>query len=511
MRKVLKTRRMGFEALEDRQMLAGGVLAQVVNQPVPVLDILPGGQNKVLAELKISTIGRQYARLTEVLAVPATNSEPLAWNTQTFVLRADLNGKTKDGCEAIIAKARADYETDLVDFNVSRAVWVRPKAVLKVQIVASFNGYYLSGDTIGVEAAEVSFRDLRNNPIPDERVAYRGVDPTLHTMENKMFSISQSMMDSAGTVLVGQEDVKLVQFNSWWSEAVAPGSVTFVAGQGNLANATNYSLLADYNWDGTWDSRIESAVVSSDGRLTFSFAKEDASHNSALYEVHADIADALPTDPRIQLVFTKDGSGLTATNMETNKLLRGVQFNGTGEGQIRLWQSPQYSTAYAIVKDPELFVKELPAFPSYAYAKPGAKDIVLDAFSVYDVNDVTVNYVAISAADGDLGYCTNYVIWWDSNNDSVVDTAAKGKLVGKASARQVVFEDLSCSIKGGQSVLFEVHADVLESVSRYAALRTQFAGIKASRDNGDPLPTDKIFLQLARQTYWMFYDDGGLG
>lgn len=521
----LKSRRMSFEGLESRQMLAAGMLAQVVNQSVPVLDILPGGQNKVLAEMKISTIGRQYARLTEVLAIPAAASEPLSWNTTNLTLRADLNRRAKDGCEAVISTAQVDYETELVDFKISRAVWLNPRAVLKVQIAANFSGYYLSGDTVGVDVAEVSFRDLRNREISDERILYMGKDPTLHTMENKMFSVSQNQLDSTGSVLAGQKDVKLLRFNSWWSDGVAPGSVAFTAGQGSLINATNYTLLADYNWDGIWDSSVAGTVTSiksaaglKDSQLTFGFAESFAGHNSALYEVHADIVNALPVypvEPKIQLVFAKNGLGLTAINMETGKPLRGIQTNGLGEGQICQWQYPEYSPTYAIVKDPELFVKEFQADPSYAYASPGDKNIVLDAFTIYDANNVSVNYVAISATEGNLANCANYAIWWDSDGDSVVDTSAEGKLVvGKDSVKRAVFEDLSCPIKGGQSILFEVHADVIDSLSGYAALRTKFAEVKASRVNGNgdpyPLTTDKMFVELARQTYWAFYE-GGLG
>jgi len=362
MKSVLKTRRLGFEGLEKRELLAGGSLpvpppapvampsVTVKNLAVPVVDILPGATDVSVSKFALkSNSGREYARLEEVLVIPAWGSEQLSGNMQRFTLRADLNGKPKDGYETVLATAYADYQTDTVDFMVYKPVWIRGSKPVQFQITGSVSAWPWSNSAdaeIGVEVAQVFFRNLRNEPVPDERVVYAGVDPTLHTLETKTFSVYQQPLDSSSSVLAGQKDVELIEFSSYWSDGVAPDSVTFVAGQGDLSNAQNYSLWVDINWDGALDYCVQASVMPKNGKVVFSF---DSNPSQGLYEVHADIADVLAADPRIQLVFNKDGSGITAKDTETGNALRGVIVNGNGAGQIRLSQYPQFSPVYDIL------------------------------------------------------------------------------------------------------------------------------------------------------------------
>lgn len=363
MKSVLTMRLARFEALERRELLAGGGGGSGVvpvpvpsvtftNRSVPVLNILPGATDQLVADFTLKGNGRanskDYARPEEIIVIPAWGSEPLAWNTTFFTLRADLDGKAKNGCETVLSTASVNYETDIVDFLVYRPVWVRANKAMHFQITANFNSW-LSGEPgdaqIGFEVAQVLFRDLRNNPVPDERVTYKGPDPKLHNLENQTLYISQKQMNPEGVIVAGQKGVNLLQFASWHSEGVVPGSMTFVASQGSLSNIQSFSLWVDKNWDGQMDDCLIAGVCPQDGKVVFDFSGTE-SFDGAQYEVRGDIADVLSADPVIQLALSKS---ITATVSETGKGLKGVRWNGDGAGQVQVWAWPEYATLYNIL------------------------------------------------------------------------------------------------------------------------------------------------------------------
>ncbi len=340
--------RLSFEQLEARNLPAGGFMSslvavampeiQVNNLPMATQGILPGASNKVLTDMVLSTGRRQYARLEEMLFLPAYGSEPLAQNTRQFTLRADLNGKPQDGCEAVIGYAQADPGTDILDFTVFRPTWIRQKP-LHMQVVADFQSY-LSGDAIGLELALAVFRNLRNQPVDDSNVFYTGADPVLHTMENAVFSVYQLQMNSAANVLAGSKNIPLIQFGAWENNAI-PGTVAFTALQGNLQLAGNYTLVHK-NWQGVVDSTFKGAV--SGNELSFSFGA-NFPNTGGTFEVDGDISSN--TSGVFQLGFL--ASSMNATNATTGISLRGLMVNGVGEGQVQIRQSPDFATTYTIV------------------------------------------------------------------------------------------------------------------------------------------------------------------
>ncbi|OGZ64447.1 MAG: hypothetical protein A3A98_03025 [Candidatus Staskawiczbacteria bacterium RIFCSPLOWO2_01_FULL_40_39] len=352
-----------LEALEDRLVPAGALRpripvpmpwVRVINQQVAPLDILPGASNQPIAAMTLKTVGprgsRGFARLDEMIFIPASGSDSLAQNVRGFTLRADMNGVAADGYEKIISYASADWESDVVDFTVFRPVWVRSSHPVRMQVVADFWNY-LSGDSLGMELAHASFKNLRNATVPDRYISYRGAEPALHTLESHMIDIYQVPMEPASAIVSpGQKNVSLLQFQAWSNAAVLT-SVSFIASQGSLQNAENYRLVHTDN-NGFQDNIIQGAFV--DDKLIFSFTTQPF-QPMGTWTVQADIKPpgSLSGDMRLQLSFIHAGFGFSATDLETGNLLRGFIFRGVSEdqngGQVQLWASEDSATSYTIV------------------------------------------------------------------------------------------------------------------------------------------------------------------
>ena len=256
MKRVLKlqTRRVRFEALEHRQMLAGGgyvpvlppppapvVHMSVTTQVVSVADVLPGTQFVLGKDTFTVTAGKNgrvnKGQLFGIDLLPADGSDDptnLA-NVQVWANAKGGNAKDgllHDGYETLLGTGWPDWSSNSLDIS-TKGIWVSG-AGLKVEYIATANSY-MDGDTIGANTELVTFRDLRGNFVDDGNVVYKGVDPTLHTLESQRLQISQQSGDKYGSALTGQRGVSLFQFGDWWTGTVSQ-TVTFTASQGSLDN-----------------------------------------------------------------------------------------------------------------------------------------------------------------------------------------------------------------------------------------------------------------------------------
>lgn len=340
--KKLTSSLLAVEELEKRKLFAGGLLllrrpapeiVQVINKPIPRLEIFPGAQDELVSDFYIRTVGgRNYVRLADMVFLSGAWGEPLFQNTESFTLLADLNGKARDGCEAIVSNGFANYD-DTVIFAPSRNLWVRPRQLVHFQVIADFSTRF-SGDTFSVELAEASFRNIRGQEIPQKRVNYLGAEPTVHTLKEATFSVISLAVPETGTALAGQSGLVLAEFYAR-SNKSSPRTIVFNIVQGSLNYIRNPTLWIDFNWDGVLDKCVGSGLCWPDGRLTFLF---DPSFQYGKYEIHADVAENLSADVSFQLGYTED---VTADDQETYEPLQGKIINGTGEGQIILWLKDQ--------------------------------------------------------------------------------------------------------------------------------------------------------------------------
>lgn len=527
MRKNLMVRRLSFvrlgaEMLERREMLSAGglpaaptTLVNVANQSVPKLTILPGATDKVLAQYKVSAVGRSFSELTSMTFMSA-GSQYLAQDANGLRLMADMDGNAKNGCETQIAYGQIDWQTKLIIMNVYQwqPAWVQPGSPLKVQLVANFSPY-LTGDRVGAGLVKADFCNLRGQPIFGDSVKYSGVLPVLHTLKSNAIYFSQQWQPEVSTAYAGQKGIVLFKFQAWTQSQDKPTLVQnldFVASQGDLKNGVNYSL-----WVTKWDQEqgadvtfcLQDGVKPLSGKVSFNLkGKGFVLDSGSQFEVRCDGANTLAKNPSLALSF---GSGFKAKELKTGQALKGVAING-GEGQFQILtsQSPLFNFKPATA--PGLYVSEIQTGYGWSVS-PGAQDLVFDAFSVYtkDTGD-SLTQVVVDTAGGnklDLFDCTNYTLWYDSDGNGVVDTVlAKGGLsivtVGGELTIDVAF-NFQLSLGAGTMTRLEVHADVIDSPPTHG-LQASLAGVSAMDVNSQAVDTA---LANASQPFWTFNGYGG--
>lgn len=524
-------RTLRIEALEDRQLLAGGglttttpvtdqtaaLLAQIaalqaqltagggtttppqISAPSPMVEvrtlatpeqhILPGAPRVRLLDLEVSAT-KPNARFETMTIVSTTNY--LASSAFNFTLWADMNTNRKDGvngCETSIAVASMDWQTGVLDFSITMPVWAR-QTPTHLAVTADFSEY-LSSDAAGIDVAWATFRDVRGRSVPDSNVSFTGAPATVHVMENAVINFSPAYMLPAQSAVVGQQNAELF-IGSAWGNNSQPTNMAFVAVQGKLAYASNYVLSVDTNYDGKYEQVFANGVVRN-SLLNFKLTGADfQSSSNWKFMVSGNIASNT-AGQHLQLGFPANGQGITGINSQTGSPLMKVAVNG-GEGQIRIFtQNAKSATVTTIVnQQPVLAVKEVGAGQSaYQQVSAGQTNVVLDTFTAYaypSQDAVVVNSVAITAIDGDFSIFTAYAFWWDSNDDGVVDTSTATK--PRQDGKQMYFEDLGVQIPAGKTVLMEVHADVdpdADATSAYGCLRAGISqdGIKATESAVD--------------------------
>jgi hypothetical protein len=515
------SRRLFAEQLEGREMLAAGLLTppvpvptptiQVINQPVAVANVLPGSTGVVMANLNLSTVGHTYAQANEFLFVPAYGSAPLTQNMQNFTLRADLDGNTKNGCEATIGYGTVNYQADTVDFTVNQAVWARPSQSLNIQVVADASTY-LTGNVVGMELAFASFTDLRGNQVSDSNVAYVGAPPTLQNLQSAELFVSQQQLPQAVSAYQGN-DVDLLRFSASGNNA-GINTVTFTASQGNVLNASNYTMTQDANYDGvtdyTYSGNVQIQIQAGKIVPVVNFNLGSTGKLGGTFDVHAKDGNSTSL---LQLSFPADGSGLTGSANDTGKPLQGVAPNGNGVGQIRLWANQQDSTLVTtVINPPPVVVTEIPAtMPNNVVANAGT-NIVTDSFVVapnVGQKSLTVSHVAIVATQGDVRNLSNYTLW--ANVGGVNKDIANGFIVNTGNTGyQVWFNPSQVVVPGGTQ--FEVHADVPSSPAISPFIQTQLSGNQGIGDtNNDAL--DDFFTNFATEDLFELpgWNSGGLG
>ncbi|MDD4286741.1 MAG: hypothetical protein PHO20_01235 [Candidatus Peribacteraceae bacterium] len=326
-------RNLRIEGLEKRELLS---LAPVITVPprasVPVSVPVLTAMNRVvpsltlgaddfgmIARIDLCTSLRAYARITDMAFVSAEGSDLLFGNADELLLKADLNGLSRDGCEATVAKTRPDPDSDLVDFHMVRPVWGRPGKTLRTEVYASM-GNDLSGERIGVELAEVVARDLRGRLISDIR--YTGAPPTLHTLEYaqaEMF-VTELAGPSSDTAVSNQQGLVLgrVRVAAEGADLLFTG-LHVEAQQGSLYNITRPEVWFDSDDNGFVDTIVSNGSISSNPLVVFDFVgggvviPEDT---SGLFEVRATAALSLMPDPSLQITSTFASAEVLQTGQE---------------------------------------------------------------------------------------------------------------------------------------------------------------------------------------------------
>lgn len=320
-------------------------MVRVTNIKVPTLTILPGGTGKVLAAWDVTAVGGQPVRFTDFSVMSDLGINRITSTVTEIKIKADSNGKGRDGCEDTIGYADIDQVINAVDIRITRPPLFRAGKTLRVQLEADFY-LWMAGDAISLKLSEAKFTGQRNNPVADNRIRYTGVQPVLHTLRSDFLSLFQWTDGEIGIAVPGQQDVPVLRF---WAAPIGTTVAVrteFVALQGSLENVRSFTLLADRDWDDVMEVVQADIWPNHDGTLVFYFiGEEDRGSN---YEIRADMADAFVSGS-FQLGFTNPNDAVMAVDMDTGEPLQGLRFNGSGEGQVQYDARPDQATVFTLI------------------------------------------------------------------------------------------------------------------------------------------------------------------
>jgi len=478
---------------------------QANNNWIPTLDILPGAQNKLIADYTFNSQNRAYGQLDELILLSAVGSATSAAN---FTIKADLDGNVQNGCETVIGNGSPDYNTGVADITMScKNDWVRLGQTLHVQVYGNVNSWMNTGDTkLGVELASAGFRDLRGNPVSDSSVNYVGTNPILHTLESATLNVSQQTSLPYASANAGDKGVVFLKGNLNGNNSTVD-TLTFGASAGNLSDGANFTLRYDTNYDGSYNSSVVGAV--SGGKLIFNLTPQKVS--SGEFEVTGDVV-AAPTGKILAVAFPGTSGCVTGHNVVTGKPLQGIWVAGPNSSpsapingyQIQLYCSASFSTTYNLVTKPaDLVVTESGGVQEWSNVQTAnaGDDIIVDSgMLATSSSNLIVNHMAFVTVNGtSFGVASsNYSLWLDGNNVST------GVFVGT----QLLFDKFTATVSPGTNVVYEVHATAPDPLPN-TSLQVQLAGPSATTPgitatkNGVALTVDKVFEQTAWSPMWM--------
>lgn len=355
--------RLGVDPLEQRMLLSVSptlapalVASQLPAVAVSTLrvdnsaPIAANAHDVVLAEMfALPLFGHGIVDTIDVSSAPGSDMQLHDATTQ-LMLRGDLNNNPRDGFEAFLGYAQ--YRgSDLATFHLSQPVFVGLGYTAKLQVTANMDDF-LTGDRFGIQT-DVSFVNVfgrrQNNVIEVGKPTIFDVVPA----ELGTLFITERQQATSDVAVANQKNVPLVRFEANASGAdILATDFSFVAEQGNLNSANNYSLWVDTNSDGNVDTVLQNGVSASQGRVTFSSLANGgyvipSSAFPTSFEVHADIASSPPSNT-LQLNFAA-----------TDGVMAELAVNGhsLNADDIHLDASAE-STVYTLVASGDLYVQQ---------------------------------------------------------------------------------------------------------------------------------------------------------
>ena len=350
-------RALSPETLEVRTMLAAGFVPEPhvgVGTNYISSQALHGGETNVPLS-QFSMYADQFTRLTDMSLVAAYGSASLD-NLQYVDLRldADHNGTYETHVGHGIA-----YDEQIYFHGGIPSPLLGRSRVLDFQVTGDLQ-QTLVGERIGVEFAEANFQTLSGASVPYWNVTYFGALPTMHSIVQNVAELNVVVRATATTdvAVSNQHDISLLRFEATATESGASiTAAVFTAQQGNINNATNFSLWLDTTKDGVVDYLVQGGVVPVGGKVIFDNAPNGniIIGGGSTFEVHADIASSLAGNKTLQLKFgTSSPNYLQAEDARTGASLYGIQTNGVGEGGIHVTTAP--STIFTLRTQGDLFV-----------------------------------------------------------------------------------------------------------------------------------------------------------
>ncbi len=185
-----------------------------------------------------------------------------------------------------------------------------------------------------------------------------------HNIENAArLDVAVKSIGTSDSAVSNQKNINLFRFEAR-SNAHGQGytmlsASKFIAQQGSLLNAQNYSLWVDTNADGNVDTILQKGVAAMSNLVNFDNLSGGGyivpANTSVIFEVHADIAASLVNNT-LQLGFALGGADYITIDTEVKELKR-VSTNGTcpyTECDIFVTTTP--SKIWTIAKQGNLFI-----------------------------------------------------------------------------------------------------------------------------------------------------------
>lgn len=210
-------RDLRFEWLEDRQLLSVAPslpvaayvqpLVKVVDLPVQPLSLQEGATNQVVKDMFMygTKIG-QYVNVRAIAFAPAivgeTVSDSVYDNVAYAVLRADLDGRASNGCEALIGAVTPDAYSDAIVMPLRLGTYLRPGKPFHVQLFVTMRKE-LVGQNLGLEFAGMDCYNIWGKSISPDAVSVTG-SPTMHTLVETPKADAWMTLSAPPSVTVGQ-------------------------------------------------------------------------------------------------------------------------------------------------------------------------------------------------------------------------------------------------------------------------------------------------------------------
>ncbi len=229
-----------------------------------------------------------------------------------------------------------------------------------------------------------------------------------------------------------------------------------------------------------------------------------------------------PAGPNTAKCFSSliSGGGSTAYQVAAQDLSSGapiriVHPGGTVAGNLHQIASATLNVTVKALASSDVAVKN-------------EKNVTLLAFEARaNDGDVLATDFVFDAQSGNLVNAQNYKLWVDTNADNVVDTILQSGV--SAIGGRVTFSQLTGGgyvVSLGQTVRFEVHADIASSLSTPPSLQLQFARSLPDYISAEDLPTGatlsgietdgvcattcKIIVTTVPSTNWTILSQGDL-
>lgn len=364
-------RSLGIESLENRQMLAAaiGVLHQ---QRIPNLTVEAGTQDVPAAQVDAYVLGGGKLSSISFASARGLNFQ----SVDDFDLRADLlpRGKPDGFFETVIARD-VRPTGDSVSFNVNPALFgVRGTDLM---VTADFKADAPAGRVRLANAVGL---------MPNGSVYTVGVaNPVISVIASSHLAIAEKSGPASDTAVANQRNLNFGRV-----EARATGkdllitTAQFTVQQGQIANATNWSLWSDTDRNGTVDTIVGRATPQ--GNLVtfdiFGGGTVITMGQTALMEVHADAASSLTSNPTLQI-------GLTSVIAET--LNEGTPLPAH---QIGITRTPQ--TLWSFVSQGNLIVtRDATPVRSHDVLGGTLSDDLLRVQARSEYEDIDVTYIGI--------------------------------------------------------------------------------------------------------------------